>query len=195
MKRTLLIIAIFYLTCFNLLFSLPQGGRVFSLLALDQEASPLIPKEYLDSTLHGQFVKASTDLKQLTNFLQSRGIQISSAPDESSWYPYHPNNSDKAKAYLLLKNKVWINEKDVVSAQSRKGHLEQYEVLISLNKLGSNRLQKMTQVNLGNLVAIVVKGKVISAPKVQQVISGGQLMITGNFSKEEADQLSSIFEK
>ena len=41
-----------------------------------------------------------------------------------------------------------------------------------------------------NQLAIVLNGAVVSAPAVQEPISGGVLQITGSFTQEEAEALA-----
>jgi preprotein translocase subunit SecD len=48
----------------------------------------------------------------------------------------------------------------------------------------------LTKANIGKSIAIVIDGYVYSFPVVQDAITGGQCMISGNFTKEEADELT-----
>ncbi len=54
---------------------------------------------------------------------------------------------------------------------------------------GSDIFEKITGENIGKIVAIYLDGEPISMPVVQQAISGGQAIISGDFSPEEAKQL------
>ncbi|AXB47286.1 hypothetical protein A4R43_36565 [Amycolatopsis albispora] len=49
---------------------------------------------------------------------------------------------------------------------------------------------KLTEENVGNQVAMVTNGQVLSAPSIQAPIAGGQIEITGNFSRDEAEALA-----
>jgi preprotein translocase subunit SecD len=49
-----------------------------------------------------------------------------------------------------------------------------------------------TRDNVGRLFASVLDGKVISAPRIQEPILGGQGQITGNYTAEEAAELASL---
>lgn len=62
-------------------------------------------------------------------------------------------------------------------------------VSLQFNDEGSKLFQKITKENIGKPVAIYLDGQVISAPTVQQEISGGQAQISGNFTPEEAKRL------
>ncbi|HZE32777.1 MAG TPA: hypothetical protein VE198_15235 [Actinoallomurus sp.] len=44
-----------------------------------------------------------------------------------------------------------------------------------------------------NQLAMVSNGRVISAPSVQEPITGGKLMLTGNFTRAEAERYVKLF--
>lgn len=54
---------------------------------------------------------------------------------------------------------------------------------------GASLFEQITGDNVGKRVAIFLDGSLLSAPVVQQKISGGQAVITGNFTIPEARQL------
>lgn len=62
-------------------------------------------------------------------------------------------------------------------------------VAIKFTKEGALNFEKVTEENIGKPLAIVIGGKVVSLPTVQQKISGGKMQISGNFSLEEAKQM------
>ncbi len=71
------------------------------------------------------------------------------------------------------------------------------EVDVALNIGGSAIFERMTaEASSGSstkkCIAIVLDGKVYSAPRVQQVITGGRMQITGIDSDEEAKRLANI---
>ena len=64
-------------------------------------------------------------------------------------------------------------------------------VNFQLNALGGKKFGKVTGENIGKPFAIILDGKVVSAPIIRsQIFSNGQ--ITGNFSVEETKELSLI---
>ncbi|MCC7004455.1 protein translocase subunit SecD [Candidatus Nomurabacteria bacterium] len=62
-------------------------------------------------------------------------------------------------------------------------------VVLEFDKDGAVLFEKITEENLGKIVAIYLDGYPISAPVVQGVISGGEAVISGNFTAEEAKLL------
>lgn len=64
-------------------------------------------------------------------------------------------------------------------------------VQLQFNSDGARLFEEITSRNVGRRVAIAIDGVIISAPVVQEKISGGQAIISGNFSLEEAKKLVS----
>lgn len=63
-------------------------------------------------------------------------------------------------------------------------------VSIKFNDEGAEFFANITERNVGKQVAIFVGGNLISAPRVNEKIAGGQAQITGNFTVEEATALA-----
>lgn len=64
------------------------------------------------------------------------------------------------------------------------------QVSVSFNDEGEELFAQLTGDNIGKPIGIFLDGELLSAPTVQQQITGGQAVITGNFSIEEAKLLS-----
>jgi len=64
------------------------------------------------------------------------------------------------------------------------------EVSLEFNKEGSDLFGQITEENIGSPIAIFLDGYIISAPRVNEKISGGQAVISGNFDLEEAKTLT-----
>lgn len=60
------------------------------------------------------------------------------------------------------------------------------EVRLRFTSEGSRRFADVTRGNVGRSLAIVLDGRVSSAPRIQEAILGGQAQITGDFSMDEA---------
>lgn len=81
----------------------------------------------------------------------------------------------------------------VVSAEM--GYLEgQPVVQFTLNDEGATAFATATAENVGSTISIELDGEVISAPKVNQAITGGQGYIEGNFTAESAQQLAMLIQ-
>lgn len=81
----------------------------------------------------------------------------------------------------------------VVSAEM--GYLDgQPVVQFTLNDEGAAAFATATAENVGSTISIELDGEVISAPKVDQAITGGQGYIEGNFTAESAQQLAMLIQ-
>ena len=63
-------------------------------------------------------------------------------------------------------------------------------VSFTLNRLGSQKFGKATTNNVGKRMAIVLDNKIVSAPSINEPIAGGQGVISGNFTFQEATDLA-----
>ena len=63
-------------------------------------------------------------------------------------------------------------------------------VSFTLDRLGSQKFGRATTDNVKKRLAIVLDGKVISAPTINEPITSGKGMISGNFSFQEATDLA-----
>jgi preprotein translocase SecF subunit/protein-export membrane protein SecD len=77
-----------------------------------------------------------------------------------------------------------------VHADVQLDNFYQPYVLIQFNEKGATLFEEITERNVGNQVAIFVGGQLISAPRVNEKISGGSAQISGNFTNEEAKDLA-----
>ncbi|MDO8525753.1 MAG: protein translocase subunit SecD [Candidatus Omnitrophota bacterium] len=74
---------------------------------------------------------------------------------------------------------------------SSSGFGEPY-VSLTFNAKGAQLFANVTATNVGKRLAIVLDGKVVSAPVIREAIPSGQAQISGNFSVEQANDLSVI---
>ena len=69
-----------------------------------------------------------------------------------------------------------------------------YEVSMVFNQAGAEAWAKITAANIDKQVAIVLDGRVQSAPVIQETISGGESRISGSFTAAQARQLAAVLE-
>lgn len=62
-------------------------------------------------------------------------------------------------------------------------------VSLQFNPEGAKLFEEITKANVGKTIAIYLDGQIISAPTVNEAIAGGQAVINGTFTPEEARQL------
>lgn len=88
-------------------------------------------------------------------------------------------------------NKVLVTGKNLKDAQARISQDKQgAEVLIDFDKEGSKLFGEATSANVGRPIKIVLDGKVIQAPTVDEPIMDGSARITGGYSAKEAQDLA-----
>ena len=75
--------------------------------------------------------------------------------------------------------------------QSSQNSTRQYAVSLTLTDDGKTKFAEATAANVGKQIAIVYDNQVLSAPNVNEAITGGQAQITGMSGVEEAQNLAS----
>ena len=65
-------------------------------------------------------------------------------------------------------------------------------VTFRFDSVGARKFAEITQANVGRPFAIVLDGKVLSAPVIREPITGGSGQISGNFTVEETSTLSAL---
>lgn len=63
-------------------------------------------------------------------------------------------------------------------------------VSISFSPEGGDLFEKITRENTGKQLAIFLDGEIVSAPRINEAISGGKAIISGGFQAEEAKALA-----
>ena len=114
------------------------------------------------------------------------------------------NFSSTGSGYVLARSLDEIRESgsvvlegtDVKDAQggafqSDKNSSREYAVSLTLTDEGKTKFADATEANVGKQIAIVYDNQILSAPKVNEAITGGQAQITGMSSVEEAQNLAS----
>jgi preprotein translocase subunit SecD len=82
-----------------------------------------------------------------------------------------------------------LTREDIAEAHVIMDKNNQPAIDIAFTKAGQAKIGKATQENIGKRLAIVVNGKVISAPRVGSTIAE-HAQISGVFSKAEAEKLA-----
>ena len=95
-------------------------------------------------------------------------------------------NSFISDVLVEIGNKYGLNGESITSASSSRNPLTQEPmILFGFNSDGGAAMYQLSSKNIGERMAIILDGKLISAPTLQEPInSNGQ--ITGDFTQEEA---------
>lgn len=91
----------------------------------------------------------------------------------------------------ILEKKILLGGESITDADVRidQQYNEPY-VMLTFDSEGGKRFADITGKNVKRRLAIVLDGKVHSAPVIQERIGGGSASITGGFSPEEAHDLA-----
>lgn len=87
----------------------------------------------------------------------------------------------------LVKKRVGVSGEHLTNAQPSFDQNNRPAVSFQFDAIGGKKFSKITSENVGKLFAIVLDGKVISAPQIQGPIPGGSGIITGRFTVKETN--------
>lgn len=85
-----------------------------------------------------------------------------------------------------------VKSAKAVSGQDQTTGALDYQVELVLTSAGSTKFADATAANVGKQISIIYDGNVISAPVVNEAITGGTAYISGMESYEEAEELASF---
>lgn len=81
--------------------------------------------------------------------------------------------------------------KNALAGTDSSSTTSKYVVSLEFNEDGKQKFADATTANVGKIIYIIYDGKVVSAPRVNEVITGGSAQIDGMESYEEANTLAS----
>ncbi len=99
--------------------------------------------------------------------------------------------SDGVTPYLV-KKRVLVSGENLTRANVGADQSGRPAIDFRFDGQGARRFGETTAANIGRPFAIILDGKVISAPTIQSAITGGTGQITGNFSIAEASELVNL---
>ena len=92
---------------------------------------------------------------------------------------------------LNVSKRIIMSGDNLIDAQPNlNSQSNQPAVSFTLDRLGAQKFGRTTSDNVGKRLAIVLDGKIISAPSINEPITTGSGIISGNFSFQEATDLS-----
>ena len=99
----------------------------------------------------------------------------------------YENSSEK----VLVSKRIILSGDNLLDAQPRMNN-ETNETVVSftLDRVGAKRFGKATSTGLGKQLAIVLDGKIISAPVIRDTIASGSGQISGGFTFKSATDLA-----
>ena len=97
------------------------------------------------------------------------------------------NDVDEA----IVSKRIILSGENLVDAKPRMD-TQNNETIVSftLDRVGAKKFGKVTSENVGKQLAIILDGKIISAPTIREPIIGGTGQISGNFTFQSATDLA-----
>ncbi len=124
-----------------------------------------------------------------------QAVRSGPPPGREVLYGYEGTDSSvrREKIPYLLEARTLMTGEAIADANVRRGdQLEGLYVELALNSVGSTAFDRLTAENVGRLLAIVLDGRVYSAPQIRERISGGVASITGSYNFQEARDLAIV---
>ncbi|MBO4369311.1 MAG: protein translocase subunit SecD [Desulfovibrio sp.] len=108
--------------------------------------------------------------------------------------PYQEKGQQEGNAprLLAIEKDAMLTGEDVEDARPAFDQMNQAYVALTFNSRGGRIFEKVTGENVGRRMAIVLDGKVYSAPVIRERIGGGRASISGSFTTEEAQDLAIV---
>lgn len=96
-----------------------------------------------------------------------------------------------SRPYLIKKDADLIGDL-LQDARVSIGEFNEPNVSVTFDSKGAREFDLVTAANVGKRMAIVLDGKVYSAPTINERISGGRAVISGTFTTDEANDLAVV---
>ena len=128
--------------------------------------------------------------------LEFRLVDTSAAPSDVAQGIAPPGSeivayADPTQGGIAVKRLGGIKGDQLTKAQQEfESRTNAPVVSITFDQAGGAKFAKLTSENVNRPFAIILDGKVISAPNINEPILGGSAQISGNFTVESANQLA-----
>ena len=107
---------------------------------------------------------------------------------------YHNDDGTTlANSWYVVQSPVLLSGDRIKNARETQGNTG-FEIVVSMSfdSQGSRQFGQLTTNHVGELLAILLDGKIQSAPRINEPILGGNAQISGDFTFEEAQYLANI---
>jgi preprotein translocase subunit SecD len=102
------------------------------------------------------------------------------------------SQTDPTTSYFLVRKVPAVTGKDLRTARQVPDEFNQPAVSFTLNSAGVSKFSQVTAANVGKQLAIVLDGRVVSAPVIEGAINQPDARIQGRFTSEEAEDLALV---
>jgi len=134
-------------------------------------------------------IQNSSELKNTLGKTAKMTFHLASNNDDIYTIGNYFTAMDNQGNQFTLNNEILLSGDLLVDANATY-HEGNPAVAFRFNSLGSRKFAQITQENIGKIFAIVLDGKVITAPMINTVINQGSGVITGTFTVSQANELA-----
>ncbi len=92
----------------------------------------------------------------------------------------------------LVKRRILVSGENLTKAEVTTDQNQRTAIGFRFDGAGARRFGEATAANIGRPFAIILDGKVISAPRINSAITGGSGIIEGSFSIQEASEMVNL---
>lgn len=139
--------------------------------------------------LLGKTAKMSFHLVDQRNSVEA--AMAGRIPPGSRLLPSDDNEGGGQPQMYLIKKRVMVSGDTLVDSRSSfDSRTNEPVVTFRFDSAGAKRFGRATSKNVGKLFAIILDGKVISAPVIREPILGGSGQISGSFTVQSAQDLA-----
>ncbi|MEW6075253.1 MAG: protein translocase subunit SecD [Candidatus Omnitrophota bacterium] len=126
--------------------------------------------------------------------VETDSTKLKSALDGNVPEGYELKYTQEDSEPVLLEKKSVLTGEAVANAsvQFSQSAFNQPIVALRFNTKGAKAFAEVTAANIGRRLAIVLDGKVKSAPRIKEAIPSGEGIITGRFTVEQAQDLAIV---
>tara|TARA_Y100000992_G_scaffold299494_1_gene266373 strand:+ start:852 stop:2405 length:1554 start_codon:yes stop_codon:yes gene_type:complete len=129
-------------------------------------------------------------IKSLLGKTANLTFQFITSGDEGSFGTEKLSFEDGSDEAIVSKRIIISGENLIDANPSMNSQTNETVVSFNLDRVGAKKFGKATSRGVGKRLAIVLDGKIISAPNVQEPIIGGSGQISGNFTFQSATDLA-----
>ena len=111
--------------------------------------------------------------------------------DQDSFGAEKLSYEDESEGDALVSKRIILSGDNLLDAQPRMdSETNETVVTFTLDRVGAKRFGKATSTGIGKQLAIVLDGKIISAPVIRDTIASGSGQISGGFTFQSATDLA-----
>ena len=161
------------------------GGKAFILGNFTQEEAMRVVGGIVGKYT-GSYLEKTTD---------SGTAQVGALPVQFRFCENKPGKGLEEMTNPFTNRKLYLHKESVLSkADIQEAFVRKtkdgFGIQVVLTEAGRKKFAEITKDNVGRLLAIVVNGRLLMAPKINTSITGGKVFVQGKFTLQEAERIA-----